>query len=89
MLSMPVSRACEILKKPSWLQEVNSSERRQAMGWRWFSSTVRKNRPGVRSRLAKSCKIIRACSREWEFTAVRSTKDYFQLKFSDGKAAKL
>ena len=30
------------------------------MGWRWFSSTVRKNRSGVRLRLAKSCKIIRS-----------------------------
>ena len=55
-------------------ETANSSEFQWAMEWRWFSSQVRKNRRGARLRLAEPCKIIRAFSCGWEFTAVRSTE---------------
>ena len=66
--------ACERARSAFALRKkgANSSECRLVMGWRWFSSTVRKNRPGVRWRLAKHCKITRASGCGWEFTAVRS-----------------
>src|SRR5437762_5898074 len=49
-------------------QAASSIECRWEMGWRCCFFIIRKNRCGVRSRLAERCKIIRGFDCEWGFT---------------------